>query len=285
MTLIFEQRRIGNREPLFVIAGPCVIETSELTLEIAHQLAEIAHRCDVLLIFKASFDKANRTSRDTYRGPGLQNGLKVLEQVRRRFGIPVLTDVHETTPVEEVASVVDVLQTPAFLARQTDFIERVASANRPMNIKKAQFMSPAEMGYVVQKCRGVGNDSVMVCERGVCFGYNELVADMRSLAVLRRTHCPVVFDTTHSVQRPGGLGKVSGGERSMVPVLARAAVAAGVAGIFMETHVNPDQALSDGPNMWPLENVEELLRTLLELDRAVKASRFVETAVDETLAG
>lgn len=278
-------KRIGNREPLFLIAGPCVIETAETTYEIAHRLTEIARRCGLLLVFKSSFDKANRTSRHSYRGPGLEKGLAILENVRAKYGVPILTDVHETTPIGEVAAVVDVLQTPAFLARQTDFVERVARANRPMNIKKAQFMSPGEMVHVVEKCRHVGNDVIMVCERGVTFGYNELVVDMRGLAALRRTGCPVLFDATHSVQKPAGLGAATDGDRAMVPVLARAAVAAGVAGIFMETHVSPDEALSDGPNMWPVDLVEELLRTLVELDRTVKTGRFVESAIDDSIQG
>jgi len=276
---------IGNTEPLVLIAGPCVIETPELTFEIAEKLLGIAKRCNVFLIFKSSFEKANRTSFESYRGPGLEKGLAVLEAIRKRFGVPILTDVHEDTPINEVAAVVDVLQTPAFLARQTSFIERVAQAQKPMNIKKAQFMSPWEMTHVVEKCRRMGNSSIMVCERGACFGYNDLVSDMRSLAVLRRTNCPVIFDATHSVQQPGRLGTASGGERAMAAVLARAAVAAGVAGVFMETHPRPDQALSDGPNMWPLDNLEELLMVLVELDRIVKRGRFVESVIDELLKG
>ena len=278
-------QKIGNREPLFLIAGPCVIETPEITYEIAHRLTDIARRCGVFLVFKSSFDKANRTSRNSFRGPGLDKGLAVLEEVRKRFNVPILTDVHEMTPIDEVASVVDVLHTPAFLARQTDFIERVARANKPMNIKKAQFMSPTEMGHVVDKCLQVGNHAVMLCERGACFGYNELIADMRSLAAMRCTRCPIVFDATHSVQRPARLGETSGGDRAMVPVLARAAVAAGVAGIFMETHLRPDEGLSDGPNMWPIDHAEELLKTLVELDRTVKAGRYIESAIDESLQG
>ncbi len=282
-TFAISGQRIGNDQPLFLIAGPCVIEGREITLEIAQRLKEIAGRCGVLLVFKSSFDKANRTSRNSYRGPGIEKGLAILEEVRTKFNVPVLTDVHESTPIHEVAAVVDIIQTPAFLARQTDFIDRVARANRPLNIKKAQFMSPAEMVHVIDKCRYAGNEFVMVCERGACFGYNELVVDMRGLAALRRTRCPVVFDATHSVQRPAHLGTSSGGDRAMVPVLARAAVAAGVAGVFMETHIAPENALSDGPNMWPIEHVEELLRTLISIDQAVKAQRFVESVVDETL--
>ncbi len=276
---------IGNTEPLVLIAGPCVIETSELTVEIAGRLVDIAKKCNVFLIFKSSFDKANRTSGESYRGPGLEKGLAVLETIRSKFGVPVLTDVHEDTPIDEVAEVVDVLQTPAFLARQTSFIERVARAGKPMNIKKAQFMSPWEMTHVVEKCIRVGNHSTMVCERGACFGYNDLVSDMRSLAALRRTKCPVIFDATHSVQQPGRLGTASGGERAMAAVLARAAVAAGIAGLFMETHPKPDEAPSDGPSMWPLDNMEELLLVLVELDRVVKKNRFVESAIDGSLQG
>jgi 2-dehydro-3-deoxyphosphooctonate aldolase (KDO 8-P synthase) len=276
---------IGNTKPLVLIAGPCVIESAELTLEIAERLVTIAQRCQVFLIFKSSFDKANRTSAESYRGPGLEKGLAVLETIRSKFGVPVLTDVHEDTPIDEVATVVDVLQTPAFLARQTSFIERVAGAGKPVNLKKAQFMSPGDMMHVVEKCRRVGNHNTMVCERGACFGYNDLVSDMRSLAALRRTNCPVIFDSTHSVQQPGRLGTASGGERAMAAVLARAAVAAGIAGLFMETHPRPDEALSDGAIMWPLDYVEELLVVLVELDRAVKNSRFIESAIDKSLRG
>ena len=276
---------IGNTEPLFLIAGPCVIESSELTFETAARLVEIASKCSIVLVFKSSFDKANRTSHASYRGPGLDKGLAVLETIRSRLEIPVLTDVHEDTPIEEVAAVVDILQTPAFLARQTNFIERVARAEKPMNIKKAQYMAPWEMVHAVEKCRNVGNQQIMVCERGACFGYNDLVADMRSLAALRRTSCPVIFDATHSIQQPGRLGAVSGGERAMAAVLARAAVAAGIAGLFMETHPLPEQALSDGPNMWPLNKLAELLTVLVDLDRIVKRNRFVESAIDSTLQG
>jgi len=276
---------IQNTAPLFMIAGPCVIETPTLTLETAERLVEIARRCNVFLIFKSSFDKANRTSSESYRGVGLEKGLAVLETVRTKFGVPILTDVHDDTPIEEVAAVVDVLQTPAFLARQTNFIERVARTQKPLNLKKPQFMAPWEMIHVVDKCRKVGNDRLMVCERGTSFGYNDLVADMRSLAVLRRTNCPIVFDATHSVQQPGKLGASSGGERAMAAVLARAAVAVGIAGVFIETHPAPDRALSDGPSMWPLDQLEELLLVLLEIDRVVKKHRFVEAVVDETLRG
>lgn len=276
---------IRNSDPLFLIAGPCVIETPSLTLETAERLVGIARRCNVFLIFKSSFDKANRTSSESYRGPGLEKGLAVLESVRTKLGVPVLTDVHDDTPIEEVAAVVDVLQTPAFLARQTNFIERVARTQKPLNLKKAQFMAPWEMIHVVEKCRKVGNQKLMICERGTSFGYNDLVADMRSLAALRRTNCPIVFDATHSVQQPGRLGASSGGERAMAAVLARAAVAVGIAGLFIETHPAPERAPSDGPSMWPLDHLEELLSVLVEIDREVKKHRFVEAEIDETLRG
>jgi len=268
--------QVGNRDPLFLIAGPCVVEDEALMLNVATQLKTITDRLGVFLIFKSSFDKANRTSTSSYRGPGMSQGLEILAKVRSQVGVPVLTDVHEDTPIDEVAEVVDVLQTPAFLVRQTNFIQRVARAQKPMNIKKGQFQAPWDMQNVVQKCRSVGNEQVMVCERGVSFGYNTLVSDMRSLAVMRATECPVVFDATHSVQQPGGQGTSSGGQREMVPVLARAAVAAGVAGVFMETHPDPDHAPSDGPNMWPLRHMEELLTTLVELDRLVKSRPYAE---------
>jgi len=268
---------VGAREPLFLIAGPCVIESPALTQEIAGRLKEITARLGVPYIFKASYDKANRSSRASFRGPGIEAGLKVLEDVRRAIGVPVLTDVHEDTPLAEVAAVVDVLQTPAFLCRQTNFIISAASQGKPVNIKKGQFLSPWEMQNVVDKARSTGNQHILVCERGFCFGYNNLVSDMRSLAVLRETGAPVVFDATHSVQLPGGQGASSGGQREFIPVLARAAVAAGVAGIFMETHPRPEEALSDGPNAWPLARMEPLLRTLVELDRAVKKSPFEES--------
>jgi 2-dehydro-3-deoxyphosphooctonate aldolase (KDO 8-P synthase) len=267
---------IGNSKPLFLIAGPCVIESQGLVEEVAGRLKQICARLGLPLVFKASFDKANRSSAQSFRGPGLAAGLKILEAVRDKFGLPVLTDVHEDTPVGEVAAVVDVLQTPAFLCRQTDFIQKVARAGKPLNIKKGQFLSPWEMGNVVEKARATGNAQVMVCERGVSFGYNNLVSDMRALPVLRRTGCPVVFDATHSVQQPGALGSASGGQREFVPVLARAAVAAGVAGIFLETHPDPDKALSDGPNAWPLARMEALLAGLLEIDRIVKTKPFEE---------
>ena len=268
---------VGVDQPLFLIAGPCVIESAALVQEVAGQLREITRALKVPFIFKASFDKANRSSAKSFRGPGVAAGLKILESVRREFGCPVLTDVHEDTPIEEVASVVDVLQTPAFLCRQTNFILRVCAAGRPVNIKKGQFLSPWEMSNVVEKARSTGNPSIMVCERGFSFGYNNLITDMRALAIMRATGCPVVFDATHSVQLPGGQGASSGGQREFVPVLARAAVAAGVAGLFMETHPRPEQALSDGPNAWPLSRVASLLATLVELDRIAKAKPFEES--------
>ncbi len=267
---------VGIDRPLFLIAGPCVVESVALAEETAGQLQEITERLGVPFIYKSSFDKANRSSHASFRGPGLAEGLKVLEHVKRTFGLPVLTDVHEDTPLAEVAAVVDVLQTPAFLCRQTNFIQNVARQGRPVNIKKGQFLSPWEMGNVIDKARAAGNEQVMACERGVSFGYNNLVSDMRALAVMRRTGAPVVFDATHSVQLPGGQGDKSGGQREFVPVLARAAVAAGVAGLFMETHPRPDQAKSDGPNAWPLGQMTTLLETLVALDRVVKAGPLLE---------
>ena len=263
---------VGPDRPLFLIAGPCVIESEILALETAGQLREICARLDLPFIYKSSFDKANRSSHQSFRGPGLEQGLRILETVRREIGVPVLTDVHEDTPLAEVASVVDVLQTPAFLCRQTNFIQNVARQGRPVNIKTGQFLAPWDMAQVVSTARATGNDRIMACERGVSFGYNNLVSDMRSLAVMRATGCPVVFDATHSVQLPGGQGTVSGGQREFVPVLARAAVAAGVSGVFMETHPEPDKALSDGPNAWPLSRMEALLTVLVALDRTVKSS-------------
>ena len=263
---------VGADQPLFLIAGPCVIESLELQMDTAGKLKEITDRLGIPFIFKSSFDKANRTSGTSFRGPGMEEGLKVLAEVKRQLGVPVLTDVHEYTPMDEVASVVDVLQTPAFLCRQTDFIQKVTSAGRPVNIKKGQFLSPWEMKHVADKALATGNSDIMLCERGASFGYNNLVSDMRSLAVMRETGCPVVLDATHSVQQPGGLGGKSGGQREFVPVLARAAVAVGVAGVFMETHPDPDKALSDGPNAWPLGQMEALLETLVALDRVSKAS-------------
>lgn len=266
----------GIDRPLFLIAGPCVIESEKLILETAATLKEITGRLGIPFIFKASFDKANRSSAGSFRGPGLEAGLRILERVKTELGLPVLTDVHEDTPLDEVAAVVDVLQTPAFLCRQTNFIQNVARQGKPVNIKKGQFLAPWDMKNVVDKARQVGNEQIMVCERGVSFGYNTLVSDMRGLAIMRETGCPVVFDATHSVQQPGGQGTCSGGQREFVPVLARAAVAAGVSGLFMETHPNPEQALSDGPNMWPLSKLESLLATLVELDRVVKSRPWAE---------
>ena len=269
-------RVIGNRQPLFLIAGPCVIESEAMALQVASELAALTALLGIGYVFKASFDKANRTSHAAQRGVGQAEGLRVLALVKEQIGVPVLTDVHETTPIGEVAAVADVLQTPAFLVRQTDFVQRVARAGKPMNVKKGQFLAPWDMTHVVDKCRAVGNDRVMVCERGVSFGYNTLVADMRSLAWLRATGCPVVFDATHSVQQPGGLGAASGGQREMIPVLARSAVAAGVAGLFMEIHPDPDNAWSDGPNQWPLRRTAELLEVLVQIDRVVKAKPWPE---------
>jgi 2-dehydro-3-deoxyphosphooctonate aldolase (KDO 8-P synthase) len=268
---------VGPDQPLFLIAGPCVIEGATLTQEIAGTLVELTAKLGIPFVFKASFDKANRSSGSSYRGPGLESGLAVLESVRRLYNVPVLTDVHEDTPLGEVAAVVDVLQTPAFLCRQTNFILGVARQGKPVNIKKGQFLSPWEMRNVVDKARSTGNHDIMVCERGFSFGYNNLITDMRSLAIMRDTQCPVVFDATHSVQLPGGQGSASGGQREFIPVLARAAVAAGIAGVFMETHPQPEKALSDGPNAWPLARMRSLLETLVELDRTVKNKPFEES--------
>jgi 2-dehydro-3-deoxyphosphooctonate aldolase (KDO 8-P synthase) len=268
---------VGPDRPFFLIAGPCVIESEELVIEVAGRLRDMTATLGIPFIFKASFDKANRSSKTSFRGPGIDAGLKALGRVRKEIGVPVLTDVHEDTPLGDVAAVVDVLQTPAFLCRQTNFIVNVASQNKPVNIKKGQFLSPWEMQNVVDKARSTGNLQIMVCERGFSFGYNNLVSDMRSLAVMRSTGCPVVFDATHSVQLPGGRGDSSGGQREFVPVLARAAVAAGVAGIFMETHPDPAKALSDGPNAWPLDRMASLLSTLVQLDIAVKKKPFEES--------
>ena len=274
----------GLDQPLFLIAGPCVIESRGLQVEVAGKLKDICVRVGVALIFKSSYDKANRSSGKSFRGPGMDEGLRILDDVRREVGVPVLTDVHTTEDVAAVAAVVDVLQTPAFLCRQTDFIHAVASAGRPVNIKKGQFLSPHEMKNVVDKAREAASqagcvDNIMVCERGASFGYNNLVSDMRSLSIMRETGCPVVFDATHSVQLPGGKGTASGGQREFVPVLARAAVAAGISGIFMETHPTPEKALSDGPNAWPLGMMQELLETLVELDRATKRKGLLESRV------
>jgi 2-dehydro-3-deoxyphosphooctonate aldolase (KDO 8-P synthase) len=260
----------GLDHPFFLIAGPCVIESEQLAIDTAGCLKEICERLAIPFIYKSSFDKANRSSGESFRGPGVEEGLRILAEVKRQLGVPVLTDVHEDTDVAEVASVVDVMQTPAFLCRQTNFIHRVAAAGIPVNIKKGQFLSPWEMKNVVDKARATGNPDILVCERGVSFGYNNLVSDMRSLAIMRETGCPVVFDATHSVQLPGGQGTSSGGQREFVPVLASAAVAVGVSGLFMETHPNPEAALSDGPNAWPLGEIERLLTMLKELDAVSK---------------
>ena len=270
---------VGADRPFFLIAGPCVIESESLVIEVAGRLRDITETLGIPFIFKASFDKANRSSRSSFRGPGLEKGLEALSRVRKQIGVPVLTDVHEDTPLAEVAEVVDVLQTPAFLCRQTNFIVAACSQGQPVNIKKGQFLSPWEMQNVVDKARSTGNAQIMVCERGFSFGYNNLVSDMRSLAVMRATGCPVVFDATHSVQLPGGQGDASGGQREFVPVLARAAVAAGIAGLFMETHPDPAKALSDGPNAWPLDRMGSLLTTLVELDLAVKKKPFEESSL------
>ena len=267
---------VGLDQRFFLIAGPCVIESMQLQLDVAGQLKEITDSLGIPFIFKSSFDKANRTSGTSFRGPGLEEGLKVLSEVKRQIGVPVLTDVHEYTPMDEVAAVVDVLQTPAFLCRQTDFIQKVASAGRPVNIKKGQFLSPWEMKHVAAKAIATGNKQIMVCERGASFGYNNLVSDMRSLSVMRDTGCPVVFDATHSVQLPGGMDGKSGGQRQFVPVLSRAAMAVGIAGIFMETHPNPEVALSDGPNAWPLPKMKALLENLIAFDEAAKRGGFIE---------
>ncbi len=277
--------KVGLDQPFFLIAGPCVVESEELQLRTAERLKEITGRLGIFFIFKSSFDKANRSSDKSYRGPGMDEGLRILERVREKLDVPILTDVHDIPQIPPVAEVVDVLQTPAFLARQTDFIHAVASAGRPVNIKKGQFMAPHDMVNVVDKARsaaraaGGDGDNLMVCERGASFGYNNLVSDMRSLAIMRETGCPVVFDATHSVQLPGGQGTRSGGQREHVPVLARAAVAAGVSGLFMETHPDPEHALSDGPNAWPLDRMESLLSTLVDLDKVVKRAGFEEASL------
>ena len=267
---------VGNDRPVFLIAGTCVIESEELAIETAGTLKELCGRLGVPLIYKSSFDKANRSSSRSFRGLGFDEGLRILAEVRRQIDVPVLTDVHEDTPVDDVAAVVDVLQTPAFLCRQTNFMVRVCATGKPVNVKKGQFLSPWEMQNVVDKAKSTGNERIMVCERGFSFGYNNLVSDMRGLAVMRETNCPVVFDATHSVQLPGGKGSASGGQREFIPVLARAATAVGVAGLFMETHPRPEAALSDGPNAVPLEHMTELLETLTALDRTVKAQTYLE---------
>jgi 2-dehydro-3-deoxyphosphooctonate aldolase (KDO 8-P synthase) len=270
---------VGLDQPFFLIAGPCIIESEELAMETAGQLKEIAGSLGINFIYKSSFDKANRSSHSSFRGHGVEAGLKILEKVKKEIGVPVLTDVHEDTPLNEVASIVDVMQTPAFLCRQTNFIQSVAKTGCAINLKKGQFLAPWDMKNVVEKARATGNEQLMVCERGASFGYNNLVSDMRSLSVMRETGCPVVYDATHSVQLPGGQGTSSGGQREMVPVLARAAVAAGISGIFMESHPNPDEALSDGPNSWPVGRMKELLETLKIIDDAVKGSGFIETSL------
>lgn len=268
---------VGLEHPVFLIAGPCVIESESLALQTAESLKDITSRLGVNFIYKSSFDKANRTSMNSFRGLGMEEGLRILQKVRDEVGVPVITDVHEDTPVDEVADVVDVLQTPSFLSRQTNFMQRVARAGKPVNAKKGQFMAPLDMQNVVDKMAAAGNTDVMLCERGATFGYNNLVADMRGLAMMRTTNQPVVFDATHSVQLPGGQGTSSGGQREFVPVLARAAVAAGVSGLFMETHPDPPNAMCDGPNAWPLGELEELLGTLIEIDKAVKQQPFAES--------
>jgi len=266
----------GIDQPFFLLSGPCVVESEGLTLEIAANMKALTDELGIPYIFKASFDKANRSSHTSFRGPGIEEGLRILQQVKQELDIPVITDVHEDTPLDEVAEVVDVMQTPAFLCRQTNFIQKVAEQGIPVNIKKGQFLAPWDMKNVVDKAKVTGNEQIMVCERGYTFGYNALISDMRGLATMRETGCPVVFDATHSVQQPGGQGSCSGGERQHVPVLARAAMAAGIAGIFMETHPNPEEALSDGPNSWPTDRMRELLEMLLKIDQAVKAQPFLE---------
>ncbi|MCD6055096.1 MAG: 3-deoxy-8-phosphooctulonate synthase [Gammaproteobacteria bacterium] len=268
---------VGLNKPFFLIAGPCVIENEALALDTAGQLKEITDKLDIPFIYKSSFDKANRTSNHSFRGIGLEKGLQILEKVKQQIKVPVLTDVHEDTPLEEVSTVVDVLQTPAFLCRQTNFIHRVAKQGLPVNIKKGQFLAPWDMQHIVEKARSVGNDQIMVCERGASFGYGNLVSDMRSLAIMRNCDCPVVFDATHSVQMPGAISGKTGGQREFVPVLARAAIAVGISGIFMETHPNPDKAPSDGPNMWPLDQIKALLTTLKMLDETIKKQGFKNT--------
>jgi len=270
---------VGGKHPLFLIAGTCVIESEQMTMDVAGQLKELTDRLGIPFIYKSSFDKANRTSTKSYRGPGLEKGLAILEKVKKEYGLPVLTDVHEDTPLAEVASVVDVLQTPAFLCRQTNFILKVAEQGLPVNIKKGQFLAPWDMTHVAEKAKSTGNSQIMLCDRGTSFGYNTLVSDMRGLPVMRKMDCPVVFDATHSVQQPGGQGGSSGGQREFVPVLARAAVAVGVAGIFMETHPDPEKALSDGANSWPLARMGALLETLMTLDAAVKQQDFIEDSL------
>lgn len=270
---------VDNDKPFFLIAGPCVVESEALALETAGYLKELTQKLNINFIYKSSYDKANRSSHNSFRGLGVEQGLAILEKVKQQIKVPVLTDIHEDSPLDEVASVVDVLQTPAFLCRQTNFIQNVCSLNKPVNIKKGQFLAPWDMKHVIEKAKTTGNTQIMVCERGASFGYNNLVSDMRSLAVMRRFDCPVVFDATHSVQLPGGQGEISGGQRQFIPVLARAAIAVGIAGIFMETHPNPDKALSDGPNSWPIDKMEALLTTLLALDATTKAQNYLEDTI------
>ncbi|MCU7799534.1 MAG: 3-deoxy-8-phosphooctulonate synthase [gamma proteobacterium symbiont of Lucinoma myriamae] len=270
---------VGLDKPLFLIAGPCVIESEHMALTTAEQLKKITDELQIPFIYKSSFDKANRTSSQSYRGPGMAEGLRILQKVKDELNLPILTDVHEDTPLDEISEVVDVLQTPAFLCRQTNFIQNVAKTGKPVNIKKGQFLAPWDMKNVMDKAKETGNQQIMACERGVSFGYNNLVSDMRSLAVMRDTDCPVVYDATHSVQQPGGLGGCSGGNREFVPVLARAAVASGVSGLFMETHPDPEKALSDGPNSWPLDKMSDLIKMLMEIDQLVKATPFAETTL------
>lgn len=270
---------IGITKPLFVMAGPCVVESEQLAMDTAGQLKEITSKLAIPFIYKSSFDKANRSSLKSFRGLGIEEGLRILAKVKKDIGVAIISDVHEDSPLNEVSNVVDILQIPAFLCRQTNFIQKVAKQGLPINIKKGQFLSPWDMKYVVEKAREVSKEVIMVCERGVSFGYNNLISDMRSLAVMRETECPVVFDATHSVQLPGGEGGRSGGQREFVPILARAAVAVGISGLFMETHPNPEQALSDGPNSWPLKRIAELLETLKELDDTVKKTRLIETTL------
>ncbi len=272
-------QEVGGKQPLFLIAGTCVIESEQMTMDVAGQLKELTDKLGIHFIYKSSIDKANRTSTSSYRGPGLEAGLAIFEKVKKELGVPILTDVHEDTPLDEVASVVDVLQTPAFLCRQTNFILNVARQGLPVNIKKGQFLAPWDMVHVAEKAKSTGNNQIMLCDRGTSFGYNTLISDMRGLPVMRAMDCPVVFDATHSVQQPGGQGGTSGGQREFVPVLARAAVAVGVAGIFMETHPEPDKALSDGANSWPLHKMEALLETLVAIDSTVKKQDFIEDSL------
>ena len=276
----FKYSNIGNRKPFFLIAGNCVVESRESAIETAGRLKEITDTLSIPFIYKSSFDKANRSSKDGFRGLGIDEGLRILSEVKSQINIPILTDVHEDTPLNEVSSVVDILQTPSFLCRQTNFILNVAKQGKPVNIKKGQFLSPAEMQNVVNKAKSTGNKEILVCERGFTFGYNNLISDMRSLAILRKTKCPVVFDATHSVQLPGGKGNKSDGCREFVPVLARAAIAVGVAGLFIETHADPDKALSDGPNSWPLERIPELLEMLISIDQSVKKVDYIENQIE-----